>query len=318
MRVRWTLLIVLWAASLAGAQPITTLLADWKDAKRNVTVPVKIYYPQKIAAPAPAILVSHGLGGNRESMRYAGEYWASHGYISIHLQHVGSDTSVLTKGPPADAAKNLLAAASVEQFLSRNADVKFALDELERLNTTKSWQLYGKFDLDKIAMAGHSFGAITTLAICGQTFPMVGKDQQPSDKRIKCGIAFSPSPPRMGDAKTAFADVKIPMFHMTGTRDSTPIPGDASPAERRVPFDNMNGSDQYLVIFKDGDHMIFNGRLMRGRLTATDRAFKSMIEEGTTAFLDAYLKGDQKAKDWLAKDAKTTLGKNGTVEMKTP
>ena len=52
---------------------------------------------------------------------------------------------------------------------------------------------------------------------------------------------------------------------MTGTKDSSPI-GETTPEERRVPFDHTNGADQFLITFKDGDHMIFSGRgRMRGR-----------------------------------------------------
>jgi hypothetical protein len=111
-----------------------------------------------------------------------------------------------------------------------------------------------------------------------------------------------------------YAQIKIPCLHMTGTLDSSPI-GDTKPEERRLPFDHSEGSDQYLITFKDGDHMIFSGR---GRLLANakDEQFQKLICASSTAFWDAYLRGDSAAKAWLRDDFKAVLGSDGTFEVK--
>ena len=44
---------------------------------------------------APVVLFSHGLGGSREGYGYLGSYWAAHGYVAVHLQHIGSDETML-------------------------------------------------------------------------------------------------------------------------------------------------------------------------------------------------------------------------------
>jgi predicted dienelactone hydrolase len=67
---------------------------DWYDQKRQRNIPVKIYYPKTGGGLFPVIVFSHGLGGSREGYEYLGQYWASHGYVSVHLQHLGSDTAV--------------------------------------------------------------------------------------------------------------------------------------------------------------------------------------------------------------------------------
>ena len=46
---------------------------------------------------------------------------------------------------------------------------------------------------------------------------------------------------------------------MTGAHDDSPI-GKTMAGERRIPFDKMTAAETYLVIFKDGDHLIFSGR----------------------------------------------------------
>ena len=53
-------------------------------------------------------------------------------------------------------------------------DVPAVLDQLEAWNKTSGHQLAGRLDLTRVGMSGHSFGAITTQAVSGQTFPLAG------------------------------------------------------------------------------------------------------------------------------------------------
>ena len=80
--------------SRPGPHEVAVLLAAWQDSRRQRQVPVKIYYPADGAGPFPVIIFSHGLGGSREGYQYLGRHWASHGYVSVHLQHIGSDQAV--------------------------------------------------------------------------------------------------------------------------------------------------------------------------------------------------------------------------------
>jgi hypothetical protein len=86
---------------------------------------------------------------------------------------------------------------------------------------------------------------------------------------------------------------------MTGTLDDSPI-GNSKAIERRVPYDRISGADQYLVTFEGGDHMVFSGRLPGQAAHEKDREFQNLILIGSTAFWDAYLKGDTAAKQWLS------------------
>ena len=54
-----------------------------------------------------------------------------------------------------------------------------------------------------------------------------------------------------------YAGFHAPCLHMTSTGDASPI-GRTEIRHRRVPFDSIRGPDQFLVIFRDGDHMIFS------------------------------------------------------------
>jgi len=54
-----------------------------------------------------------------------------------------------------------------------------------------------------------------------------------------------------------------------------------------------------------------------GSASLTDRAMSASLVQGvTTAFLDAYLKGDSIAKEWLQKDANRWIGNRGELKWK--
>jgi dienelactone hydrolase len=289
---------------------------DWLDAKRDREVPVKIYLPKTGTGPFPVIIFSHGLGGTREGYEYLGQHWASHGYVSVHLQHPGSDDGAWRGAAVADKMGAMRrAAADPRNAINRPLDVSFAIDQLEKLNKEES-PLRKRLDLERIGVAGHSFGAYTTLAVAGQRFlPGGGKGTSLADPRVKAAIPMSaPVSANKRRLDDVYAQIKIPCLHMTGTLDSSPI-GDTKPEERRLPFDHSEGSDQYLITFKDGDHMIFSGR---GRLLANakDEQFQKLICASSTAFWDAYLRGDSAAKAWLRDDFKAVLGSDGTFEVK--
>ena len=308
-------LFVLCGQVLAQTNAVETQRAVWHDSKRDRAVPVKIYSPRTGSGPFPVILFSHGLGGSRDGYEYLGEYWASHGYVSVHLQHLGSDDAVwrdagLLKGKRAMQKS----AANPQNAINRPLDVSFAIDELERLNRDASpWR--HRLDLDRIGVAGHSFGAFTTLASAGQRFqPGVAKDSSLADPRIKAAIPMSaPTPKNKSRLDEVYAGVKIPCLHMTGTKDSSPI-GDTAAEERRLPFDHCKNSDQFLITFKDGDHMIFSGRTTRKN--PSDIKFQQLIQQTSTAFWDAYLRDDPKAKAWLTNEFEGVLDDAGKFEFR--
>ncbi len=308
------------ALSFLGADntsAVATVKYDWLDQKRDRKVPVKIYYPQTGSGPFPVIIFSHGLGGSRDGYEYLGRYWASHGYVSVHLQHLGSDSSILKDVPPAEWMQAMRkSVANLENARNRPLDVTFAIDEVIKMNQNDP-ALKKRLDLDHIGMAGHSFGAYTTLASIGEVFVApTSENFSAGDARIKAAISMSPyAPSKREQYDLAFSKIKVPCFNMTGTLDNSPI-GETKAAERRVPFDHIKNVDQFLVIFKDGDHMIFSGRLRR-QAAEKDPVFQKLVCQGSTAFWDAYLRNDAGAKAWLTgKGFQTVLDNNGTFEKK--
>jgi predicted dienelactone hydrolase len=300
-----------------GKYKVGTVSYDWKDEKRSRQVPVKIYFPIGERGPFPVIIFSHGLGGDREGYGYLGQHWASHGYLSVHVQHLGSDSAVWENKSFDQIMPSLRkAAANLDNAKNRPADISFAIDQLEKLNQQDP-RLKNRLNLNKMGLAGHSFGAWTTLAVAGQVFTRPnGQEISMPDPRVKAIIPMSaPMSPSMKDADAAFAKIKIPCLHMTGTLDSSPI-GETKVEERRIPFDHMRHADEFLITFNGGDHMIFSGR---GMLPGGDKdeTFQSYIAMSSAAFWDAYLLGDSKAKSWLANGGlKKALGDEAKLELK--
>ena len=154
----------------------------WLDKAREREIPVKIYWPEETAKMPPALIFSHGIGGSRETYKYIGEFLARHGIVSIHPTHTGIDASLMDGERP---FKHLKEAANNKEFLHiLPEDISFMLDYME----------YKKMplDFDRIAMAGHSFGAYVTLALAGQAVSRDGIVIDFADDRLKCAIAISP------------------------------------------------------------------------------------------------------------------------------
>ena len=298
-----------WPRPDPGANSVETTSHEWADDARKRVVPVRIYFPKKINQPAPVIVYSHGTGGSREGYAYLGKFWASHGYIVVHPQHAGSDgKSVIGTGKLIDGIKK--AAFDPKNAVDRPKDIRFVLDKLANLNKDNDSPLHGKLNLDAVGLAGHSFGAHTTLVTAGQW--MGGLDVR--DKRVKAIIPMSAPVPKAFVDK-AYTGITIPSMHMTGTLDDSPI-GDTKAKERRVPFDKIQMADKYLINFEDGDHMIFSGRATL-KERKKDAEFQRCIKQASLAFWDCYLKNDAKAAAWLTgKGMPDYVGKLATIESK--
>ncbi len=263
-------------------------------------VPLKVYLPA--VKPAPVVLFSHGLGGSREGFKHGGEHWARRGYVAVFVQHPGSDESVWRNQKLGQRMTAMREAASAQNLVLRIADVKAVIDYLERINkgeesvVAEAKQLRGRMDLEHIGMSGHSFGAITTQMVSGQS-PVI-PTQHPADPRIDAAVVLSPSTPKIGTAERSFGKVNIPWMLMTGTKDTSPI-GDQTAESRLQVFPALPAGQKYQVVFKDGTHAFLGERanqtLADGKVSSHARATVAL----STAFWDAYLKNDSSARQWL-------------------
>jgi predicted dienelactone hydrolase len=289
----------------------TPLYADetWQDPRRQRAVPVRIRWPQG-AAPAdgwPMIVYSHGLGGSREGGDVWGQAWASAGFVVLHLQHAGSDIDAVRA--VASSFRDRAALRSVggaDQLLARLQDVVFALDDIARRKTIDKALRFVR--ADAVGMAGHSFGAHTTLGVGGQSYPGNAGIKEP---RIAALIALSPTLPTRGDVAQAFAAVKQPTLCVTGTRDDDVVGNGATPDKRAAVYAALPQGNKAMLLLKDADHMTFGGVTGRAAgilpresvTTQLQPQHHALIARITTDWWRAHLQGDVEAKARLQKPA---------------
>jgi dienelactone hydrolase len=285
--------------SLAAAGKTQRVDLAVRDADRNREIPLRVYLPATTVS-APVVLYSHGLGGNREGNPYLGEHWSARGFVVVVMQHHGSDDGVWKSAQPERRMAALARAGSLQNALLRFKDVKVVIDQLERWqvagDSAESSLLVGRMDLARIGMSGHSFGAVTTQAVSGQRTST--GDTPFTDLRIKAALAMSPNAPKRGDSKRVFGGVKIPWMLMTGTHDTAPI-GDATVASRLAVFPALPPGGKYELVLNGAEHNVFGDRALPGELRPRNPNHHRVVLALSTAFWDAWLRGDHAAQAWL-------------------
>lgn len=267
-----------------------------RDLTREREIPVRIYLPvEKVRTPV--VLFSHGLGGARTNNGFLGRHWSSRGYVAVFMQHHGSDESIWQDTPMLKRRAALRKAASLQSTLDRYKDVAAVLDQLGKWDNERGHALSGKMDLEHVGMSGHSFGAVTTQGVGGQTFPLIG--QRYTDPRIDAALAFSPSAPRRGDASKAFASVKIPWMLMTGTNDTSPINETTAESRQQVYASLPENLRRYQLVLHRAEHSAFSDRGLPGDKLPRNPNHHQAIMALSTAFWDATLKGNKNADNWL-------------------
>ena len=264
---------------------------EWFDAARGRAVPVRLYLPDGASAdrPVPLVVFSHGIGGSRNGYSYLGRFWASQGYASLHLQHVGSDRDVW-RGNPFEMLGRLHDAAQEGEALNRVHDLRFALDQL----LTSS--LAPRIDAQRIVAAGHSYGANTVLLAAGATVQRDGRRIEVRDERIKAAIVLS-APPFYGESQPAriLGSIGVPSLHVTATEDIIRIPGYYSGAEDRVAvYDATGSARKALAVFAGGSHSMFTDRAGTGGIVLNAQV-KEATRELSLAFLNSVFNGDDRA-----------------------
>jgi len=235
--------------------------------------PLDVYLPQS-TKPLPIVVLSHGLGSRREDLAFLAEHLASHGFVAVVPEHLGSN-----KGAQTALAEGLLYSdPNQTEFVDRPQDIQQSLDFLTSRAKTDP-NLRNRLNFNAIGMFGHSFGGYTTLAIAGAEFNLQRLSQickidrvyvNPSvflqcsadglpttgyrlrDPRIKAAIAINPVAGEVFDSK-GVSKIQIPMMLISGTNDFV------APAstEQIHPFLWLTSKQKYLVTMQPASHNSF-------------------------------------------------------------
>lgn len=286
---------------------------DWDDPTRRRSVPVRVYLPRLACrqTPVPLVVFSHGIGGSRHGYSYLGRHWAANGIAALHVQHTGSDRSVWFDGSPLTVVDRLHAAAREQEAIDRVHDLRFALDQLRQSPMADA------IDMGRMVMAGHSYGANTTLLAVGAQVMRQGRPLTLQDPRFKAAIVIS-APPFYGERAVdrILASIQVPTLHITATGDVIRIPGYFSGAEDRVAiFNGIRSSRKLLAVFQGGSHSMFTDRFGTGGPLLNPQV-KTATRELSTAFLRSVHTGEYlKLGDWPVRHAAILARLTGTAPL---
>jgi predicted dienelactone hydrolase len=246
------------------------------DLRRNRLLLTDIYIPN-IKNSAPVIVISHGLGLDSSNFQYLADHLASYGFAVVVPNHPGSDTKQLRSLLSGRANE----VAEADEFKDRPLDVKYILNQLEKVNQSDS-RFQGRLNLQQVGVFGQSLGGYTALALAGAkiNFQQLEQDCQPEalqdtwnmslllqcralalrisksgkeynlrDSRVKAAIAVNPITSSIF-GKAGLSQIKIPVM-IVGCSDDTVAP---ALYEQILPFSWFATPQKYLVMLLGGTH----------------------------------------------------------------
>ncbi|GGN73155.1 hypothetical protein GCM10011579_050990 [Streptomyces albiflavescens] len=248
----------------------------------------------RVSAPAtgsdlPVIVFSHGYGWSMNGYAPLADYWAAHGLVVIQPTHLDSRTL----GIPAEDPRT----PRIWRF--RIEDLTRVLDGFDVLEASVPG-LGGRLDRDRVAVAGHSWGAQTASALLGAR--VLGSDGVPgedmSDPRVKAGVLLALT--GLGDDLTPFAAENFPFMKPSFDTMTTPaliVAGDNDQSHLSTrgpdwftdPYTRSPGSKSLLTLF--GAEHSLGGIPGYEVAETTDEspARVALIQQLTSAFLRSAL-----------------------------
>ncbi len=260
--------------------------------EQNKDLRVRVSYPAA-EGRYPVIVFSHGAFCSKDDYSLIADHWASHGYVVFQPTHLDSKTL----GRPDFSKMTAI-------FLSRLDDLSFIADSLEKVEEIVP-DLAGRLDKDRMAIAGHSMGAMTAATVAGlKRTDNDGTVLAGADDRFDVTVLLSGPGPIPGMPEDAFADLTQPIYVASGPNDQVNMAGPNATWEWRITaFTDTPPGDKYALIMQDMTHPL--GGLICGAVEPGQRLEPEaliLVNGTSTAFLDAYLKQDASARAFLADD----------------
>jgi predicted dienelactone hydrolase len=272
------------------------------DSARGRRVLTRVHAP---AEPGryPTIIFSHGFSSDLGAFNHTARRWATHGYVVLHPTHADSiaypDASVdpheaatvrrviagRETGVDAETRRAFVRVLDNPFYLdNRLADVAFLLRCL-RGEGVLDERVVARVDLGRLGMAGHSYGAYTTLVVAGAKLerdcPGAG---DPVLASFKAALPISgQGSGRMFLTDRSFASIHLPLFAITGTKDTGAA--DETPAWRQQPFRDSPAGDRFSAVVDGFGHRDFDPPADDPERAAKDDALRQMQLEFWDAFL---------------------------------
>lgn len=181
----------------------------------------------------PLLVFSHGNGGMRAQSTFWCDHMASHGYIVAATDHTHNAAATAFEGRIIPFKPDGRQQARID----RPKDVSFLIDALDRLNRDSESQFHNHVDLERIGVAGHSFGGYTAMAAAAR------------DPRVDAIAPMAAVVPDFTRKST------VPLLLFIATEDDT-INAEGN-AEARAYYEATT-APKYRVELKDGGHYTFS------------------------------------------------------------
>ena len=272
----------------------------------------------------PVIVISHGLGSDRTSFTYLAEQLASYGFAVAVPEHPGSNAKQLQSLLSGRANQ----VAEPNEFINRPLDVKYLLDELQRLDAyNPSFQ----FNFQQVGVIGQSFGGYTALALAGarlnfkqlqtncdepndiwnvslllqcRALDLPETDYNLQDPRVKAAIAINPIDSSIF-GQAGLERIQVPVMIVGGSTDTVaPVL-----SEQILPFSWLDTAQKYLVVIERASHFSIIGETNPnqqafvlppqaiGPNPAIARRYMSALG---VAFFQTYIAGNTQYRDYLS------------------
>jgi dienelactone hydrolase len=299
-------------ATILSIAPLT-LPADDRgaDLELRVTAPVT-------SDPLPVLIFSHGNGQSLYAYGPLANYWAANGFAVIQPTHLDSRMLALAAN---DARRPQL-------WRHRENDLVRILNDLDAIEDMAR-AIGVRFDRDRIAVAGHSWGAQTASMLLGATHPDPddGSVVNITDPRVKAGVLLA-VPGSGGDNLSPFAAQNFPFMHPDFSGMQAPtliVAGDhdngamtvRGPEWWREAYDLSPAPKSLLTVF-GGEHSLGGIPNYEARETTDESPLRlAAVQEITTRFLQGTLYPGDKAA-WETATASLQAGNppQGNVETK--
>lgn len=265
------------------------------DLDKNLSLRISFPLSADDSQQFPVIIFSHGGRCSRDRYAEFSAHWASHGYIVIQPAHM--DSSSLP--PPKMRGMQMMD----ESVRTRRLDMRFILDNFDVIQVLVP-ELSGKLDAEHVAASGHSMGGGTAMGVTG----LVMEDRRNGapfgmqDERFDVLLLITNpgNSPMMPD--DPWRMVTLPTFVATGTNDFSGLVKHIKKKESIYKFagrPEFSDTPNHYLFIDDMDHYL--GGLICKEIEGNepDVEAATIINGVSTAFLDAYLKGDAKALDFL-------------------
>ncbi|WP_405584405.1 alpha/beta hydrolase family protein [Streptomyces sp. NBC_01092] len=270
----------------------------------------------RVSAPAtgrdlPVIVLSHGYGQSMNGYAPLADHWAAGGFVVVQPTHLDSRTLAV----PAEDPRT----PRIWRF--RIEDITRVLDGLDVLEAAVPG-LAGRVDRDRVAVAGHSWGAQTVSTLLGAR--ILDADGTPgedlSDPRVKAGVLLALT--GLGDSLTPFAAEHFPFMKpsfATMTPPALIVAGDNDQSHLSTrgpdwftdPYTHSPSAKTLLTLF-GAEHSLggVSGHEV-AETTDENPARVALIQQLSTAFLHSALGGEDagwKAAVTALEDAPDPLG----------